>query len=247
MMQDICLFHQVDCATQSHGRIDMAPRRLVKTTLSEQTYEELKERILDQTLAPGERLNIDRLSRALNVSSSPIREALARLEGDRLVISQLYAGYNVAPQPDPNYLHDLLDLRILLEGHCAFIGAPKQNPAILQAMSQALRKLAATRTLGTHYREYRRFVQADHAFHQALVDSAENIAISQTYASLNGIITQSRLYLNRGNSGMAAAQVAEEHTHIFLAFKEGNGAAAREALRDHLERGRRRLLSVKPR
>jgi DNA-binding GntR family transcriptional regulator len=222
----------------------MPPRPLVKTTLSEQTYEELKERILDQTLAPGARLNIDELSRALQVSSSPIREALARLEGDRLVVSQLYAGYSVAPQPDRRYFHDLLDFRILLEGHCALVGAPKRLPAILQAMDAALRRMAGTRTLGTRYREYRRFVHADHVFHQALVDSAENLVISQTYASLNVIITQSRLYLNRGSTGRAASEVVEEHRRILRAFREGDGGAAREGLREHLENGRRRLLSV---
>lgn len=224
----------------------MPPRALVKTTLSEQTYEELKERILDRSLAPGERLNIDALSRMLKVSSSPIREALARLEGDRLVVSELYAGYSVAPQPGLAYFHDLLNFRILLEGHCALIGAPKRLPAIVEAMEHAVRKMAATKRLGTRYRQYRRFVHADNDFHQALVDSAENIVMSQTYASLNVIITQSRLYINRGNGGTAASEVMEEHGRILDAFKAGDGPAAQEAVRDHLENGRRRLLSAGP-
>ena len=43
---------------------------LQRTSLSDLTYETLKERILDQKLAPGERLNIDALTRSLGVSSS---------------------------------------------------------------------------------------------------------------------------------------------------------------------------------
>ena len=52
-------------------------KSLQRTSLSELTYEALKEQILDQKLAPGARLNIDALTRSLGVSSSPVR---ARLE-----------------------------------------------------------------------------------------------------------------------------------------------------------------------
>ena len=52
-----------------------AGTKLVKTPLSEQAYEELKGQILDQQLTPGQRLNIDALSRSCGISSSPLREA----------------------------------------------------------------------------------------------------------------------------------------------------------------------------
>jgi DNA-binding GntR family transcriptional regulator len=220
-------------------------RPLVRTALSEQTYEELKERILDQTLAPGSRLNIDALSRSLKVSSSPLREALARLVADRLVVSELYSGYTVAAGPTPKYFNDALDMRIVLEGHCALIGAPRRLPKILRAMVQAMERMAAARKLGPKYRDYRKFVQADTDFHQALVDSAENEAISQTYAGMRVMMIHARLYLNRkGSPGAAFAEVQDEHSEILEAFQVGDGAAARDAVRKHLEGGRRRLLSA---
>jgi DNA-binding GntR family transcriptional regulator len=218
---------------------------MVRTALSEQTYEELKERILDQTLPPGAKLNIDALSRSLKVSSSPVREALARLVADRLVVSELYSGYTVAPPPSPKYFNDVLDMRILLEGHCALVGAPKRLPQVLKALTQAVEKMAATRKLGPRYRDYRRFVQADSDFHQALVDSAENEAISTTFAGMRVMMIHSRLYLNRkGSAGAAFTEVQGEHSAIVAAFEAGNGPAAQEALRRHLEGGRRRLLSA---
>jgi DNA-binding GntR family transcriptional regulator len=217
---------------------------LNRSTLSERTYEALKERILDQTLPPGARLNIDALSRELGVSSSPIREALARLEGERLVVSELYSGSFVAPQPTNSYLHQLLDFRLLLEGHCAAVGAPRKDRATLAAMRQAFSRMAAVRQIGTQYREYRKFVQADMSFHQAIVDSANNQVMTDAYRSLNAIILQSRLYKNRSAGSERASEVLTEHLRILEAFESGDGALASRLIGDHLEGGRRRLLTA---
>lgn len=218
-------------------------RSIVRTTLAEQTYEAIKERILDQTLTPGARLNIDSLSRELAVSSSPIREALARLEAERLVVSELYAGYAVAPKPSAIYLASLTEFRIVMESYCAEVGAPKASKAILTQMRQAYEKMAAVPLLGTRYREYRRFVEWDGKFHQILVDSAENEVISSTYESLHALLIQSRLYRNREGGSTPSSEVVGEHLKILRAFEAGDGPAAAAAVREHLEGGKRRLIN----
>jgi DNA-binding GntR family transcriptional regulator len=217
-------------------------RSIVRTTLSEQTYEAIKERILDQTLPPGMRLNIDSLSRELAVSSSPIREALARLEAERLVVSELFSGYAVAPTPSASYLSALTEYRIVIESHCARVGAAKQNKATLTQMRQAYAKMDAVPLLGTRYREYRRFVEWDGKFHQILVDSAANEVMTVTYASLHALLVQSRLYRNREGGSTPSAEVMSEHRRILDAFENGDGEAAALAVREHLEGGRRRLI-----
>jgi DNA-binding GntR family transcriptional regulator len=221
-------------------------RTIVRTTLTEQTYEALKERILDQTLPPGTRLNIDNLSRELAVSSSPIREALARLEAERLVVSELYAGYAVAPKPSAAYLTALTDYRMVMESHCALIGAPKKKKTVISQMRQACEKMAAVPLLGTRYKEYRRFVEWDGKFHQILVDSAENEVMSVTYSSLHALLIQSRLYRTREDGSTASAEVMQEHRTILAAFEAGDGEAAAAAVRGHLEGGRRRLINRQP-
>jgi DNA-binding GntR family transcriptional regulator len=216
-------------------------RALVRTTVSEQTYEDIKERIIDQALPPGARLNIDALARELNVSSTPIREALARLEREQLVSLELYSGYSVAPPPRPDYLEGLLEFRILWEGQCALIGAPKKRPETLRAMEQSYKRMRGIRRLGTKYREYRKFTDEDARFHQAIVDSAENLAMSKIYAGLHIILLQSRLYLTRSASGAPSEQVLAEHEAILEAFMAGDGEAAKGAIAAHLEGGRERL------
>lgn len=217
---------------------------LVKRPLSDQTYEALRERILDQGLLPGSRLNVDRLARELGVSSSPVREALARLEAERLVVSEMYSGYTVAPEPTLTYLRDLLSFRVVLEGHCARIGAARRDPEVIAALRAAVERMAKTRRLGRKYKEYRRFVAADALFHQTIVDSAGNEVISGVYASMHAILLQSRLYLNRQSGSARADEVGEEHAKILKAFETGDADAAEIALRHHLEGGKRRLLNV---
>jgi DNA-binding GntR family transcriptional regulator len=218
---------------------------VVRTTVAERVYEDIKERILDQTLRPGERLTVESLSRQLETSSSPIREALARLESENLVVQRFYAGYSVAPPPERAFLDGLLDFRALVEGHCARVGAPRRSPEILQAMESAVAQMGKTKRLGTRYREYRRFVQEDARFHQAIVESAGNPATSQIYANLHAVMLQSRLYVTRpSGDGARAEQVMAEHHAILEAFRAGDGEAAERAIREHLAGGRRRLLQA---
>src|ERR1700704_5907696 len=93
--------------------------------LTDRVHEKLKELILDQKLGPGAYLNIDKLCRQLNVSTSPLREALARLSAERLVQFEPFIGYSVAEVPDKKYYTDLMDVRLLLECYAARIGAPQ--------------------------------------------------------------------------------------------------------------------------
>jgi hypothetical protein len=67
---------------------------VVRTTVAERVYEDIKKRILDQTLKPGERLTVESLSRQVATSSSPIRQDL---EGGR---RRLLSGPPGVPAPD---------------------------------------------------------------------------------------------------------------------------------------------------
>jgi DNA-binding GntR family transcriptional regulator len=227
-----------------------ARRVLTKSTLAEQVYEVLKARILDGALEPGARLNIDALSKDLTVSSSPIREALARLEMEKLIVSELYSGYSVSPSPSPEYLNQILDFRILLEGECARIGASRSEPKVIDALTKVFTAMSKTHRLGTRYLQYRKFVQADSQFHLIIVNSAENEVFAEIYSKLHAmagthaIQLQSRLYLSRHHHPTSSDDVLTEHRAIIEAFEKGDGRGAEQALRNHLENGRKRVMAA---
>ena len=200
--------------------------------LTDRVHEKLKEMILDQKLGPGAYLNIDKLCKQLNVSSSPLREALARLSAQRLVRFEPFIGYSVAEVPDKKYYIDLMNVRLLLECYAARIGAPQCSSPCLTAMEQAVRSMERLH-IGTQYKEYRGFNSWDAKFHQALVESANNLALVQAYLDLHVHLHVARLYVVTG--GFDQASAVKDHTRILDAFKKRDADAAEAAVRHHLE------------
>ena len=181
-----------------------------RSGITTQVYEALKEQILDQTIVPGGRINIDQLTGQLGVSSSPIREALARLHSERLVTFEPYIGYSASPIHDDAWFHDMIDFRAMLEGSAAAIGARRREPKIIAELEDAFAEMAAS-GLGQHYQKYGRFNAADGRFHRAIVASAGNQVFSDVYSDLQPHVHYARLYLSRGNEEEADVGRARRH------------------------------------
>src|ERR1700694_2803640 len=81
--------------------LPLAPSR---QTLTDSVYEAVTELVMDQHIAAGARVNIDLVARQLNVSPTPVREALARVAVDGLVIKEPLRGYSISPMPDEQRL-----------------------------------------------------------------------------------------------------------------------------------------------
>ena len=69
--------------------------------LVDDVHDVLVDMLMNHTLPPGGRLNIDALARTLGVSPTPVREALARIEAEGLVVKEPRRGYTVAPADQP--------------------------------------------------------------------------------------------------------------------------------------------------
>lgn len=80
-------------------------------------YEALKEELLDSQHAPGRKLAIEQIAQRFGASAGAVREALARLTSDRLVISLPQRGFVVAPVSRADLI-DLTEVRIEIETRC---------------------------------------------------------------------------------------------------------------------------------
>src|SRR3982074_891458 len=101
------------------GRLRPPPRMMLRDSV----YEAIKGLLMDNDLAPGSRLSIDGLARELQVSPTPVREAMTRLESDGLVAKRPHAGYIVAPLMDRVALDNLYEIRLLIEPQAARLAA----------------------------------------------------------------------------------------------------------------------------
>ncbi len=103
----------------------------------ERTYLKIKQRILDGTYSPGERLVLDALARELKVSPLPVREALRRLEAEGWVIYQRNVGARVAPLDLERWEAEMRVLAVL-EGYATALAAPHLRPSDLRRLSEMI-------------------------------------------------------------------------------------------------------------
>ncbi len=205
--------------------------------LADEVYEAVLSSLMALKIAPGARITVDTLAREMNVSQTPIREALGRLEGEGLVTRTHLVGYRAAPQISRRRFEELYDLRLLLEPAAASRAAARMEP---QAFER-LKTLAAAMTEpdGSDPRlRYSAFARQDAQFHDAVMEVAGNELVRQTLAHQHTHFHVFRLVFHSSVTEEALA----EHRDLLAAFSAGDGAAAAGAMRHHIERSRDRLL-----
>jgi len=212
---------------------------IARNGLVEQVGDALRELIVDQVLAPGQRLNITALARQLHVSDTPVREALGRLQSERLLTFEPYVGYTVMPLPTPERLNELVDLRRLLEGYAARVGAPGVSAHQLDRLRQGMAGMEGAQA-GPTFSESKEHVAHDHAFHMAIMQASGNSVLLEIYQSLNLHMHLARLYHGRGVAELERTR--REHRVILDAYEAKDARRAESAVVTHIEAARRRQL-----
>jgi DNA-binding GntR family transcriptional regulator len=209
----------------------MATKPLVaRVALTDQVTSILQERILDRAYAPGERLNIDALSREFSVSSSPIREALTRLSAVGLVTATSFAGFSVTPVPSRHWFEQLRDFRIIAEGAAARELARRRSPEALARMTESLQSMEGE-TFGTQARDFIPLSRADEIFHEAMLDASGNEILAQSVRGLRPHLHHARLF---SRVPQFIEPLIAEHRAILDAIVAGDPDAAGAALEAHL-------------
>jgi DNA-binding GntR family transcriptional regulator len=201
--------------------------------LNEQVYEELRMRVLTRRHKPGEKLSLHVLADELGVSRSPVHHALTRLVSEGLLSVKARRGYYVTPVTAVA-LAEGYDVRLALELHAAERTVGRLGLAELQAF-RAL--LDATADAISH----RQWDAANAAFHEHQIDLAGNALLSGFYRELS---VNLMMQVIRGGHVEGHANLVTEHRRIVEAFESGDVDRARDAIREHIETGRRIALDA---
>jgi DNA-binding GntR family transcriptional regulator len=215
-----------------------AARLAARQPLVDDVHDVLVDMLMNQTLPPGARLNIEALARNLGVSPTPVREALARAEAAGLVAKEPNRGYAVAPLIGLDDLHTLMDFRLLLEPHAAGLAAGRVDDAQAQELldhaqsggSGADDDPAASR-LDMLY---------DAQFHDMIAALSGNTWLRESLSRLRSHLHMYRLYHHAGQ----AAATKPEHISIAEAIVARDADAAREAMTQHLRTAMNRIDEV---
>lgn len=209
---------------------------LARVALVDQVTAVLMERILDRAYAPGEKLNIDALSREFAVSSSPIREALTRLSVLGLVALASFTGFSVAPEPTREWFEQLRDFRILNEGWAARQLARSRDPVAIARMRGSIESMAGDPPRG-QVQDYVGASRADEIFHDAMLEAAGNEILSQAVRALHPHLHHARLFSRIPHD---IAPMLDEHRAILDAITRGDEDCAQAAVEAHLQTSWRR-------
>jgi DNA-binding GntR family transcriptional regulator len=222
--------------------LPLQPSRL---TLTDSVYEAVKEMVMEQHIEPGARVNIDLVARQLNVSPTPVREALARLEMDGLVVKEPLRGYSITPTLDGKAFNDLYDIRRLLEPFAARAAAVRRDEKVLRALDREIADMRRTvesggGSAGKGYQGYRDFASQDARFHEVIAGTSGNNLLSDTLRRLRSHLHLFRLYhLYYSTQAIGNATVIE-HEAILAAIRAGDPDLAEAAMLEHINRSRER-------
>jgi DNA-binding GntR family transcriptional regulator len=169
------------------------------------------------------------------MSITPIREALARLAAQRLVVWEENRGFTVAPLLSKQKYHNLYEAREFLELAC--VRSAVVTPGELDRLAEILERTTSAGR-GPSYSEYVEFGRLDEEFHLALVRMSSNGFLAQAFESLNFHLHQTRIYAGQGVSDFSDA--CNEHARILDAFHGGSLADVVRVDKAHLRRARRR-------
>lgn len=206
-------------------------------SLSDDVYEAIFAQLMSLRIPPGARITVDALVKEFNVSQTPIREALGRLEGEGLVVKQHLVGFRAAPQITRRRFDELYELRLLLEPHAAHAAVATLDPEKLAQLSDAAGVMM--RREGKDERgRYSSFARQDAAFHDMILAFAGNELIRQTLTFQHTHFHIFRLMFH----ARVTEEALDEHEAILAAFAARDPEAAERAMRIHIEHSRDRLL-----
>jgi DNA-binding GntR family transcriptional regulator len=204
-----------------------ADLKVLPITVQAQTVAKLRNAILTGVFAPGDRLVEADLCARMGVSRTSIREALRRLEAERLIAIVPNRGPSVAVIDWPE-AREIYDVRALLEGEAAALFARRATAPQLQVMSSALADFeAAVRTNNALRR-----LATTQRFYGVVLDGCGNRIINEILQGLTARIT----FLRARSMSRAgrASESAAEMLRILQAIEQGNPRAARAAAVAHV-------------
>lgn len=207
--------------------------------LADQVYDAIEQRILDLEYGPGERLNIDQIARELEVSSTPVRDALNRMGADGLVVFTPYVGFSVRPTPEPDEIEQSFAARSCLESFATGLAATRVTEQQVARLRDMANDIAGGR-YSSFAEGFRPFTRANREFHREIVALSGNRFLLSAWESLNHDELVAFTLHERGIPDLEL--IAKEHERIVAALASGNRQAAQGAAQSHVDDGAKRIL-----
>jgi DNA-binding GntR family transcriptional regulator len=197
-------------------------------TKSEYAYTQLRRSILENELAAGTVLDQEPLARSLGVSTTPVREALRRLEAEHLVVSRAHRETVVAPVT-PEFVEEIFQIRLALDPLAAELATVRATEDDL-ALIASFRPGPPGRATGVERFHFSRHL------HRAIYTACGNTRLVEILEQLWDVSDRRRFATLKSQRAIAASHT--EHVQIIDAVLARDAARVRKLMLEHVDNNR---------
>jgi DNA-binding GntR family transcriptional regulator len=205
-------------------------------SLGDAAYQAIREAIMSNKMKPGERVSEYMVAQWLDISRTPAREGLRRLESEGLLTSHPKRGLMVADF-DETAVHELYAAREILESMVAGLAARLATDAEISALQHMLEREAALSKSPTKMFEH------NIEFHEMVARAARNRYLSKFLQSLSDTLSAHRR-VSTLVSPQRRHEVLEDHRQLVEAIARHDEQAARAAAQRHIQGALKARLTV---
>ena len=205
--------------------------------LTERAYERVRRDIISCVIQPGSEISESQLSNQYKLGKAAVRVALTKLSHDGLVHAIPRRGYRVMPVTLKD-IHDVFELRLMLEPAAARMAAGKVNTQRLKTYDEVCREGYEPGDA----RSTSRFLEAHKAFHVTIAQATGNERLASAIEHLLDEMTRLMhlgLRLRKGSQ-----DILQEHKALVKALSRGDGETAERICRNQIETARNMVLSA---
>jgi DNA-binding GntR family transcriptional regulator len=207
-------------------------------SLYEQTYEALRDSILSGQLAPGDRLVETQLAEQLQVSRTPIREAIRQLQREELICADANGWLRVATVSATEAIH-LYDCRMALETMAVAEACRHITPQQLAQLEQAIDHAEALHHAGVQA-DSGQLLELDYQFHYQIAASSGNGCLLSLLDQVFSKMALLRIQTTQHNPRVL--EIRAEHQNIYRAIAQRDADRATQMIQDHLIASKARVV-----
>lgn len=200
-------------------------------SLRDLAYDDIRDAILSGALPPGQRVKERDVADQMGISTTPVKEALRRLEQEGLVTSQPRRGAVVSSLVQIP-VEEIEEIRGLLEAMAARLAAERLSDAELDRLGRLVEEMAV---LTAEMREPQKRIADVDVFHRIILEGSRNDFLVRFVGTLSPF---ERIHQTEYLDPTEAASILAEHRAIHAALAARDGELAQRLMFQHYDRGR---------
>ncbi|SMP68480.1 GntR family transcriptional regulator [Anoxynatronum buryatiense] len=198
-------------------------------------YENLRNAIMEQRLKRGERLVENTIAEKMNISRTPVREALRQLESEGLVVHMPRRGTVVQGITREDAL-DIYNIREVLEGLVVRLACERRSEAEVENLHKYIEQMETA----IHGNAYEKLMELHHEFNDEILQAAQSKRLSGMVKHLHEYLASMRTVSLESTERQEDA--LQEHREIVKAIEERRTEEGEAKARIHVQKAREAFL-----